>query len=344
MSGIYDYAGNLIITEGGSDEPTVASYFRAELEDTVSKVKALQTEPCLVFTLCTDAHYASHDTTLFPKTITNMKAFAKQVRTDGIICLGDMTDGNGTQDVTTARLDSIMPLLKNSGFPVYFTAGNHDCNAYSSASYYFTTSQAYQKYYAPCSNNVFADTTSHGVNFYKDFDEHKIRLISLDATNTESGSVPHYRYPENTTTWFSNILPNTPSGYTVILMTHLSPYSTHNWNETGANNATAVKNAIETWLTTSGNTIISFIGHSHSDFSFDDPYLEIAFHCNKIEPNYTEDRIEDGTGKFPVGAKFWKRTTGTVTEDCWDAVVIRPTSRKVNCIRFGAGEDREFDY
>lgn len=336
MSKIYDINGNNILSA------KVEEYFNAEVIDTVTKIKALQTEPCLVFMLCTDIHYDSHDTTLFPKTIENMKAVAEKVRTDGVFCLGDMTDGDGTQEVTKARLDAIMPLLMNMGLPVYFTAGNHDCNGYLAASNYFTTSQAYQQYYAPCDNKVFADDTSHGVNFYKDFDEYKIRLISLDATNTDSGNTPHYKYPENTVTWFSNVLPTTPNGYIVLLITHLSPTASHNWNSTVPSNASSVRSAISSWLETEGNTIVSLIGHSHSDFSHSDPYLEIACNCNKIEQDH--DWEEDGTGLFPVGAKFWKRTEGTATEDCWDAVVVRPKTRKVNLIRFGAGEDREFSY
>lgn len=35
---------------------------------------------------------------------------------------------------------------------------------------------------------------------------------------------------------------------------------------------------------------------------------------------------------------------GNATEQAWDVVVIRPTSRKINLIRFGAGVDREFSY
>lgn len=336
MSKIYDVNGNNI--SGARSE----AYFRDEILDTIGKIKELQTEPCLVFLLCTDIHYASHDTTLFPRTIENMKAVAEQVVVDGVFCLGDMTDGDNTQEITKSRLDVIMPLLMNIGLPVYFTAGNHDCNGYLAAANYFTTSQAYQQYYAMCKNRVMADDTSYGVNFYKDFDEYKIRLISLDATNTDSGNTPHYRYPEGTVNWFSNLLPTTPNGYTVLLITHLSPIASHNWNNTVPNNASSIRTAITSWLASEGNVMISFIGHSHSDFSHSEPYLEIACNCNKIEQDH--DWIEDGSGLFPVGAKFWGRTEGTASEDCWDAIVIRPKSRKINLVRFGAGEDREFLY
>lgn len=336
---ITDIHGNNLIV----DNDAIESYFESELETTATSVQALQTEPCLTFALVTDVHYDSHDDTVFPNTLKNIKALGKKVRLDGIFCLGDMTDGDGTQAETVERLNEIMPLMMDKGFPVYFTAGNHDCNAYGSSANVFTTSQMYEYYYSKSSNKVYADSSSYGVNFYKDFDQYKIRLISLDATNTDSGSTPHYKYPANTVTWFQSILPQAPTGYTVLLITHLSPTASHNWNSTVPSNASGVLSAITSFIN-GGGKIISLIGHSHSDYSFSSPYLEIACHCNKIEVDVTEDYISDGTDLFPNGAKHWKRTEGTYTEDCFDVVVIRPFSQKIDLVRFGAGEDREFTY
>lgn len=336
---IYDVNGNILI----DDSDAVESYFEAEVADTVEKIRALQTEPCLTFFVCTDVHYASLDTVAFPHTVNNMKAVAKEVRTDGILCLGDMTDGDKVQSTTITRLNTIMPLLMNIGTPVYFTAGNHDCNAYGSSSYVFSASQVYQYLYSRTENEVFADWTSHGVNFYKDFDEYKIRLISLDAANTDTGSTPHYRYPENTVSWFTNLLPTTPAGYTVLLITHLSPWSSHNWKETVPNNASSVRTAITNWIN-DGNTFVSIMGHSHADFNFTSPFLEIAVNCAKCDTSITADETTAAGGDWPEGAKRWRRVLGTVIEDSWDAVVIRPISRKIDTVRFGAGEDRTFTY
>lgn len=336
---ITDIHGNNLIV----DNDAIESYFESELETTATSVQALQTEPCLTFALVTDVHYDSHDDTVFPNTLKNIKALGKKVRLDGIFCLGDMTDGDGTQAVAAERLNEIMPLMMSVGLPVYFTAGNHDDNAYGANANYFHTDQMYQNYYARSSNDVFADTSSYGVNFYKDFDQYKIRLISLDATNTDSGSTPHYKYPANTVTWFQTVLPQTPTGYTVLLITHLSPTQAHNWNQTVPSNASGVLTAINSFIN-GGGTIISLLGHSHADFDFSSPYLEVFCNCNKFDATVAEDTTADGTGQLPAGAKQWKRTAGTYTEDCFDVVVIRPFSQKVDLVRFGAGEDRAFTY
>lgn len=342
---VYDINGNII--GGGDSGDTIQPYFQTELNTTVASVRAAQSEPCLTFAVVTDVHYNSNDKIVFPHTIQNIKAFSKQVRLDGILCLGDMTDGNKTQSTTIGLLNEIMPPMRNIGLPVFFTAGNHDCNAYGSSSNVFSTAQAYQYYYTHGANDVFFDEDSWGVNFYKDYDQYKIRLISLDAANTDSGSTPHYKYPASTVTWFVNTaLATVPTGYAVLMETHLSPIKAHNWNNTGASNATNVINAINTWVG-NGNALISFIGHSHADFSFTSPYLEIAINSNLAER--TEDRVIDpsiDTTSFPAGTitKLWAREIGTVTEDCWDVAVIKPKSKVINMIRFGAGEDRSFTY
>lgn len=337
---IYDVNGNILI----ADTDAVEEYFEDEVTDTVEKIRALQTEPCLTFLLCTDVHYASLDTVVFPHTVNNMKAVSKQIRADGVVCLGDMTDGDKTQATTIERLNTIMPLMMNIGLPVYFSAGNHDCNAYGSSSNVFTASQVYQYLYSRTANGVFADWTSHGVNFYKDFDEYKIRMISLDAANTDSGSAPHYKYSEGTVAWFTNLLPTTPAGYTVLLLTHLSPWGSHNWKETVPSNASSVRTAITTWLASEGNTMISIIGHSHADFDHTSPFLEIAVNCEKCDTAITADETVGSGSDWPEGSKRWRRVRGEVIEDSWDAVVIRPISRKIDTVRFGAGEDRSFIY
>ena len=366
----------------------IESYFEEELEDTIDKVKYLQTEPSLVFLVCTDIHYGSHDTTLFPKTVMNMKAFSEKVRTDGIICLGDMTDGDKSKQVTSQLNDKVMSLLRSVGLPIYFSAGNHDCNPQYNivGQSSFTHNEMYKEYYSKCANSVFSDKYGTntiagagmrtGLNFYKDFNEHQIRLISLYGIHTEADSYPQftgenneYKYTEETISWLGSILSSTPEGYKILLITHYSPDKEHNWAKTGPsdNSNMDILEELKNWRNDAPyNRIISFVGHTHADFvstfythitedlqqgdiysTF--PCLEIGFFSNKIgatDYDWTNTLQPNGElmwPDWPENAQGWKRTAGTATEDSWDAVVIRPFSGKVNCIRFGAGRDREFN-
>ena len=49
-------------------------------------------------------------------------------------------------------------------------------------------------------------------------------------------------------------------------------------------------------------------------------------------------------GKRPVGYSAPFREINTATENLWDVLIIRPESKTINTIRFGAGEDREWTY
>lgn len=346
---VYDVNGYII--SGGGNDDVIQPYFQTEFDATVASTRAAQTEPCLTFALVTDIHYNSVDKIVFPHTLQNIKAFSKQVRLDGILCLGDMTDGDQTKSVTAGLLNEIMPAQRDIGVPVYFAAGNHDCNAYGAAANVYTTAQMYQYYYSHCANDVMLDTGSYGVNFYKDFPEYKIRMISLDSAKSDDGSAYHYNYPMNTVNWFVNTAMATiPSGYTVLLISHVSPILEHNW--TGSSGAgTVPKNnadviAALTTFVNGGGKVICLYGHSHADFDFSSPWLDVASYCNKLY-RYEDIVITSETAAawhLPVGSKIWAREMGTYKEDTWDVVVIKPYSHTLNMIRFGAGEDRSYSY
>lgn len=349
--------------ESNNTSIVVESYFQEELEDTITKVKALQTNQCLTFLVCTDIHYGSHDTIVFPHTITNMRAFAAKVPTDGIICLGDITDGELEKDKTRILNNIVMSLFESTNLPLYFAAGNHDCNPRYDVGWprseSFTTPEMYKEYYSRmCQLNINPDLNSYGVNYYKDFIKQKIRLISIDCANTDELVNTSYKYPADTINWFANTLWSTPDNYTVLLISHLSPYPDHNGGHTVPYNAidnddneenglNGLQSKINIWLSdNSSHKIISFIGHSHGDWETTNPYLEIMFDCNKGHTTeYWEEDDNRSQWDYPPRSRGWARSIGTVTEDSWTAVVINPTSRKIDCIRFGAGVDRtNFNY
>ena len=81
-----------------------------------------------------------------------------------------------------------------------------------------------------------------------------------------------------------------------------------------------------------------FSGHNHVDAAFTSPDLSIMTNCQRFENENGNPAL------WASGATKPPRQLGTASEDCWDVVVIRPQSRKINMVRFRAGEDREFSY
>lgn len=96
---------------------------------------------------------------------------------------------------------------------------------------------------------------------------------------------------------------------------------------------------------TGGGTLIQLQGHSHVDVSFETPWLAIASCCQKFSnPDTSSAGYQAITGYDELGLVSPTRTSDTATADCWSIVIVRPTARKINLVRFGAGNDREYSF
>lgn len=154
-----------------------------------------------------------------------------------------------------------------------------------------------------------------------------------------------YVLAEDTKTWFINTVLNTNK--LVVLCEHMSTQANQNFSNTipSATRSEAINNAISTFIS-NGGKFIQLFGHTHCDYAFTNPWLSIASTCGKFEQaNVDSESIRAITGyDTTYGLVSPSRTEGNATEQAWDVVVISPTSRKINIIRFGAGVDREFSY
>lgn len=327
---IYDISGNIL-----SGDADLESYYETEAETTIDSVRDLLTEPCMVFPLITDIHYLS-DTSLAPssflKSIRNIKYLSQKLQFDFLMNLGDNTDAVDTSAATTVGYgDTMLEKFLDLGLPYYQAIGNHDTNYYGTT--LLTLAQTYRSYLANTYGVIFDST---GTNYYKDFDEYGIRLVVLNANY-----LTRYAFNSATSTWLSGTALDTTN--IVLLATHLSPISAQNWSNNNPTNSTAVTTAVQDFVD-NGGVVVQLNGHSHCDYSFTSPWRSVFTTCNKCQQvdvtgsGYTAVTTSDDGLYAP------ERAAGTVTEDCWDVVVIRPTSRLINFVRFGAGSDREFSF
>ena len=321
---IYDVSGNPL-----SESVEIEEYYHSEMEDTVSKVRALQTEPNLTFFVVTDIHayYVTGAEELYKKSAVNMQALAKEVPCDGIINLGDSIEGYSLKTTAQSYGNQIVNAFLAVGLPYYSVIGNHDDNREhsSSTNERLTVGERYQLFSNP-TRRVVSDTT--GLNFYVDFPEFKIRMITL---NSASDYV--YNYNADTRAWLSEVLASLPTGYKVIVLTHVAPVAQWNYDNRLPYNSEAVRTAL------SGvDTIAIICGHNHVDAVFDTPFHGITLCCEKFENENGDPTL------WPAGAVKPQRTLEIASEDCWTVCVIRPNAQKINFVRFGAGSDYEIDY
>lgn len=317
----------------GSDAVSteVKTYFLNEIEKTKATVKSLMTEPCLVFPLVTDIHYmySPERPESFDDCINNMLELSKYFNFDFVACLGDMIQGNTPQSTSQKYADHILTQFARIDAPFYPCVGNHDDNRYYSSAT-FTHTQLFMNYIRNTKDVVCDRTSMCGTNYYKDFPELELRCIFLNANTTGQ-----YGYSYDTCNWFDEVVEDSP--YRFLVFTHISPAPEHNLKASLGDIPGNTR--ISETCQNSDKFIMLFSGHNHYDATFTEPFMACSVNNQKFENNSGY-----GSSYWPAGAVNPKRTLGNATEDCFDVVVVRPGSKKINLVRFGAGEDRALEY
>ncbi len=322
------------------------SYYLDEIKDTAQKVKALTKEPALVFFLCSDIHYntVKTDNRLKLDSVTdmttNMAALKKQIQVDGLICLGDIVDAKPPtkMDETKQQIDYVMKQLQGVGVPLIYSMGNHDDNRYISRKDGTVLApqqieSMFMRYTLP---NKVIDPSMNGLNYYVDYDRLKIRVFVVDSNypNPENGFHWSHGFSDNTVAWFSNCLKEVPKGWSVLVLTHRRLVQNKNPGKKWIFNQEKMVDTVNQFIANGGTYIATISGHIHRDYSHSKPFLEFSVAAQKCQ------NIEAKKGK----AIAPERKLNTASEDLWDVLVIRPQSRKINTVRFGAGDDREWSY
>ena len=324
-----DYDSEVRFIKYSQYPDAVKDYFWEEIELTKATVMSYMDEPCLVFPMVTDIHYmnSSERPTSINNCANNIKELSRHINFDFIACLGDIVEGNTTQDVTSSHVAHVLSQFEKIGVPYYPCIGNHDDNRYKAT---FTHSQLYSNY-LPLTKDVVFDgsETMCNTNFYKDFDELGLRCIFLNANNNGA-----YGYSAETCDWFEQVVAD--SRHQFIVFTHISPVAEQNYGQKYGIDSGSKR--ISTICETSEKFIIMFSGHNHYDASFTDPFLSVTVNCQKFENENGDPAL------WAEGAVKPSRTVGDATEDCFDVVVIRPGSKKINKVRFGAGNDEEYTW
>ena len=322
------------------------SYYLSEIKDTAQKIRALTKEPALVFFLCSDIHYNSVDMNNLLKLdsvtdmTTNMAALKKQIKVDGLICLGDIVDAKPptTMEETKQQIDYVMKRLQGVGVPLIYSMGNHDDNRYISHKdgTVLTPQQIESMFMRYTLPNKVIDPSMNGLNYYVDYDRLKIRVFVVDSNypNPTDGFHWSHGFSDKTVEWFSNCLNEVPKGLSILVLTHRRFFQSKNSDGEWIYNQMKMVETVNNFIANGGTYIATISGHIHRDYSHSKPFLEFSVAAQKCQ------NIEAKKGK----ALAPERKLNTASEDLWDVLVIRPQSRKINTVRFGAGDDREWSY
>jgi len=291
-----------------SDKP----WLYTEVNRISQRVTETRESDDLVFALLADSHYNVNGT--WEDTQNAIEQLCREIKLDGIIHLGDMSDGMVTGEATKHYVISMLDGLRKCGVPVWIALGNHDTNYFRKNSEYFTVEQQRKLYY-------------NGEETRYHIDLPNMRLIFLDSFAVDEKN--RYGYTPECAQWLEHTLKSTPNDSRAIILSHLPPLARlQYWTSTLRGEAEIMeilnrhRDKILAWLN----------GHNHADRLDNDEGFPIISIANAKCEAFSEYKTE--------GFVTPHRRLGDTTQEAFDLMIVNAVNRKVLFIRFGAGYDR----
>lgn len=297
-----------------------AAYFQAEALRTIERVWELLGENDLAFAVIADTHYVNNGT--WERSAYNLQQVASRLPLNGIIHLGDLTDGILPMAQTKESVELVMEDIKQTGLPVYLCCGNHDSNYFRSNPEKMTEEEM-SAYYLGREKPYY----------YVDYPAQKLRILYLYSFDYREQV--RYGFPVEELDWVRETLETMEDGWAALVCAHVPPLpEIHFWSDQ-IRNGEALLQILEEYHRT-GKKILAYVhGHNHGEQIYRSRLFPIiSLGCNKME---------DFQDKKPAGSWTYYRQQGTVTEDLWDVMIVHADHNGIDFVRFGAGEDKHVD-
>lgn len=302
-------------------------YFAKEVQKTADTILEKKSERSLVLGVLADSHFTVNGT--WEDTAYNLQAVHQKAGFDGIVHLGDLTDGMVPAKVTKKYAEMVINDLKENRIPLYIVLGNHDSNYFHNNSEPLSDDEQYMIYQQH--SDSYVSRTFKNLYYFADFENVELRCIFL--TSFDYREKVRYGFSEQELAWVQKTLDSTPAGYSVLIFSHDAPLAVLDYWADTIRNGEKLMSILEAYHSQDGKKIMALIhGHTHADYVYQERAFPIvSVGCAKCE--YFTD-------KKPDGAVAQGRSLNTVTQELWDTVIVTPSENKIDFIRFGAGEDR----
>lgn len=292
---------------GDKKEEPLPPFLDEEIEDTVETFHRIKEPEDCSLLLLADSHVCAGGN--WRETAFAIRTVAKGVHPDAVIHLGDLTDGTMPGIVNYRMVQKSLNDLKGTGAPVYLCPGNHDLDSLP-AEYWMQL---------------------EAVSRYADNNEHKLRMIFLSSYDPLREDA--YGYSEKELKWTEDILNSTPADYGILVFSHISPLRKQTKYNENVLNSTMLMEILERFDRRTDQILGVFYGHEHEDQIDENrsfPVIGIA--CSKLE-NCKEES--------PLYSKEFSRVQGEASQELFDLVIVKKTEKRMELIRFGAGENRQ---
>jgi predicted phosphodiesterase len=309
----YDYAPDQIWEPWRTTSDT-PPWIYEEAQNVSHRVNAYVARDTLSFALLSDNHYVVNGT--WQDTREAIARLNENIKLDGVIHLGDFTDGMVSRALTNQYVYHILEDFKSLGLNCCATLGNHDCN-------YFKNNPDRLTLHEQCELYLQGKEPRYAV----DYESQKLKMIFIDSYDVNEQL--RYGFSVECAEWLGQMLSQTPDDWSVIVFSHLAPLvQLQAWAKELRNSA-----AIMEVLNKHADKILAYInGHNHCDHLYNEGRFPIiSVNCAKCE-YFLEHK--------PVGAVVPYRKLGDVSQESFDIMTIDTEKREIHFTRFGAGNDR----
>lgn len=322
--------------------------FKSEIEDTVSKIRNECREKAYVFALVTDTHTKYDGNDFWQDTYKNLKAVNDSYNFDAIFHLGDIVEGNFTKDETEQILSETRQDMLSISNMSFLLTGNHDDNHVYYNSHndgLITDSDRYALLNR--FNEIRVCRKQSNQYYYIDISD-DLRIICLDGMLGDGhlgNDGNSWGYTDEQVEWMRSDALST--NRQVMVLSHMqlsSIYSSHYDDGYMIYNSDAMLDALSKFKESGGIVIGFFNGHTHADFMTQNSIgiHEVQTGTQNMNQSGTFGQSSYSDGVYTPNVPVRKKDS--TLQDLWDVLIIKPLSKTVKIIRFGAGEDREFSY
>lgn len=305
--------------------------FSDEIADTAAKVSAADSN-CLKLALLTDSHYVSNGT--WAQTVANLHNVQDACPLDGIVHLGDLTDGILPAPETAWQTRRCLQDLAGLRKPLLVVPGNHDSAYFSLNKFKYGRALSPTEEQAILYDGVLPPRAVRAPGcfwYYLDWPGHRLRMLVLFSHDYTAS--PRYGFPDEELQWVQQTLQTTPEGWRVLVFSHCPPLpELHYWSK-DIRNGERLIHLLKQYRAGAPCKVMALIhGHNHCDqidIAHGVPIISIG--CAKLE--YFIDKKPDGATTYP-------RREKDVTQELWDVLMVDTRQDRLTFVRFGAGVDR----
>lgn len=317
---------SILSYETNAMEDTQRDIFEQEVERVAAEIAGKREEGDLVFAVLTDTHRTVNGT--WDTTAANLSELQKLTPLDAVIHLGDFTDGMVSRELTSRYIREMLGDLRKPGAPLYVVLGNHDSNYFHNNPDVMPVAEQVVLYQSGM--DCVKDDPALPC-YYVDFSSTSLRAVFLNAYDNDAR--PRYGFDAPQIAWLEKVLHGTPKNYTILVFAHDAPLAILDyWSDT-IRGGDELMRVCEEHQRSAGNILAYIHGHTHADYIYTERAFPIAsIGCAKCE---------DMTDKKPPGSVTQPRRLGTVSQELWDVLIVKPQVRRIECIRFGAGTNRQ---